>query len=88
MNEFEYQVLGNQMWDECDDNIDVEVALSEGRRYAATFFTPSGIPSFSGVGILLFFRYLVMAGLVPATHVEPIHCPHRTEAAVRRGSPG
>jgi hypothetical protein len=40
---FTYRILGCQNWDTCDDNIDVEITLSDDRKYSATFFTISNI---------------------------------------------
>jgi hypothetical protein len=40
---FTYSVLGCQTWDASDDNIDVEITLSDERKYSATFFTISNI---------------------------------------------
>jgi hypothetical protein len=34
-----FEVLGAQMWDPLDDNLDVQVTFSDGSRHAATFFT-------------------------------------------------
>ena len=42
-NQFTYRILGSQSWDAHDDNIDVEVTLPSGERYAATFFTKNNI---------------------------------------------
>jgi hypothetical protein len=40
---FTYCVLGCQTWDVDDDNIDVEITLSDDRKYSATFFAISNI---------------------------------------------
>jgi hypothetical protein len=40
---FTYLILGCQNWDNYDDNIDVEIILSDDRKYSATFFTISNI---------------------------------------------
>ena len=37
--EFQLKVIGADKWDIHDDNIDVEVILSDRSRYTATFFT-------------------------------------------------
>jgi len=42
-NGFELQVLASQVWDEHDDNVDVEVVLTDGRRFTATVFTLQNI---------------------------------------------
>ena len=36
---FTYRILSCQTWDIYDDNLDVEIDLSDGRGYSATFFT-------------------------------------------------
>lgn len=36
---FSYRVIGSQLWDPEQDNVDVEVELEGGQRYGATFFT-------------------------------------------------
>jgi hypothetical protein len=40
---FTYSILGCQTWDIHDDNIDVEITLSDDRKYWATFFAISNI---------------------------------------------
>ncbi len=42
---FKYHVLACQTWDIQDDNIDVEIELSDGSKYTATFFTLRNIRS-------------------------------------------
>jgi len=37
--DFDVRVVGAQVWDPLNDNIDVEVMLTDGRRFGATFFT-------------------------------------------------
>ena len=37
------KVIGAQVWDSEDDNLDVEVTFSDGRRFGATFFTLENI---------------------------------------------
>lgn len=44
-SKFEVRVIGPQEWDVLDDNIDVEVRFTDGRRYTATFFTLRNIAS-------------------------------------------
>jgi hypothetical protein len=36
---FQIHVIGAQVWDPIEDNVDVEVRLADGRRFGATFFT-------------------------------------------------
>ena len=36
---FTVKILGAQVWDPLLDNLDVEVTLTDGTRFAATFFT-------------------------------------------------
>jgi hypothetical protein len=43
--QFTYRVLGCAPWNELDDNLDIQVTLSDGRRYAATFFTLRNLES-------------------------------------------
>ena len=43
--EFDVTVLSNELWDVRDDNIDIEVDLRDGRRFAATFFTVKNLTS-------------------------------------------
>lgn len=43
--DFDVTVLSNEQWDKYDDNIDVEVDLRNGRRFAATFFTVRNLSS-------------------------------------------
>jgi hypothetical protein len=43
--EFTFRILGCQTWDVHDDNVDVEIALAGGERFAATFFTLQNIRS-------------------------------------------
>ena len=42
---FRLAVVGPQHWDEKNDNVDVEVELSDGRKYSATFFTIENVRS-------------------------------------------
>ncbi|HJT32280.1 MAG TPA: hypothetical protein VJ783_09580 [Pirellulales bacterium] len=44
-DEFTYDVLGCPSWDELDDNVDIQITLSDGRRYTATFFTLRNLES-------------------------------------------
>jgi hypothetical protein len=37
--DFHVRVVGAQVWDPLTDNVDVEVTLTDGRRFGATFFT-------------------------------------------------
>jgi hypothetical protein len=37
--DFYVRVVGAQVWDPSTDNLDVEVTLTDGRRFGATFFT-------------------------------------------------
>ena len=37
--DFQVRVVGAQVWDPATDNLDVEVTLTDGRRFGATFFT-------------------------------------------------
>lgn len=39
VEDFHVRVVGAQVWDPATDNVDVEVALTDGRRFGATFFT-------------------------------------------------
>ena len=41
--QFFISVLGAQVWDPTEDNIDVVVELADRKRFAATFFTPRNI---------------------------------------------
>jgi hypothetical protein len=43
--QFTFRILGCQSWNLCDDNVDVEIELSDGNRYSATFFTLMNIQS-------------------------------------------
>jgi hypothetical protein len=43
--QFAYRILGCESWDFHDDNIDVEIDLSDGKRYSANVFTISNIRS-------------------------------------------
>jgi hypothetical protein len=38
-DDFYIQIIGTQVWDPMQDNVDVEVRLADGRRFGATFFT-------------------------------------------------
>ena len=42
---FTYRTIGCDSWNSCDDNVDVEIELADGRRYSATFFTLQNIHS-------------------------------------------
>ena len=44
-DQFTYRVLASQSWDEFDDNLDIEITLSDGRQYSATFFTLRNLES-------------------------------------------
>ena len=41
--EYRVRVVGPQVWDPASDNVDVEVALADGSRFGATFFTLKNI---------------------------------------------
>ena len=43
--DFTYHIVGRQSWDVYDDNMDVEIVLPTGERYAATFVTVENISS-------------------------------------------
>ena len=40
---FSVHVLGAQVWDPLNDNVDVEVRFGDGRRFGATFFTLANV---------------------------------------------
>ncbi|HEX7447995.1 MAG TPA: hypothetical protein VF306_10640 [Pirellulales bacterium] len=44
-DQFTYCILACTSWDELDDNLDVQITLSDGRRYTATFFTLRNLES-------------------------------------------
>ena len=40
---FQIQIVPTHIWDLKNDNVDIEVKLSNGKRYGATFFTLTNI---------------------------------------------
>jgi len=42
---YDVVVLSSEQWDRYDDNIDIEVRIKEGCRYAATLFTIQNLAS-------------------------------------------
>lgn len=42
---YEVSVLGPQVWNPSNDNVDVEVRFADGRSYGATFFTLANLES-------------------------------------------
>ncbi len=80
--EFTLSVVGPEEWDTTDDNIDVEVRLADGARFAATFFTLANLATLfaknretgecSGGTYLWAAQMILVVNLEPATLCETV----------------
>ena len=76
---FSVRVVGAQVWDPALDNIDIEVRLTDGRRFGATFFTlqnlerlfqKNAITGECGAGLYLWAANMILVRVLSQAAIE------------------